>query len=51
MQVELNRGLYLNERSLTTTAAFSPLRALLAEIFTRFIASLSDAAATRVAAE
>lgn len=51
VQVEINRGLYLNERSLTRTAAFSPLRALLDEIFARFIASLPNAAATRVAAE
>ncbi len=51
VQVEVNRGLYLNERTLTKAAAFSPLRALLAEIFARFIASLPTGATTRIAAE
>ncbi len=52
VQVEINRGLYLNERDLSKAAAFDGLRSLLADVFARFMARLPVIApAPAVAAE
>ena len=52
MQVEVNRGLYLNERNLSRSSGFQGLRNLLGEIFSTFLSHLPDCqGAPAVAAE
>jgi N-formylglutamate amidohydrolase len=52
VQVEVNRGLYINERHLSKSAGFERLRQVLAEVFGAFLARLPQIAAVpAIAAE
>jgi N-formylglutamate amidohydrolase len=42
MQIEVNRALYLEERTLTRTQGFRALRATLQKVFTEYLACLPD---------
>ena len=52
LQVEVNRGLYINERNLSKSAGFERLRRVLAQVFAEFLARLPQiAAGPAIAAE
>ena len=42
LQIEINRALYMNERTLEKTAGFAELRRILSEVLYLFLPSLSD---------
>jgi N-formylglutamate amidohydrolase len=50
VQVEINRGLYADERKIRPIANFAPLRAVLEDVLGRFLAALPDLFAPRVLA-
>jgi len=51
LQIEINRGLYLNEEKLTRTANFNRLRRDLTQMMARIFAELPPIIAPRAAAE
>ena len=51
LQIELNRGLYLDERRFNATSGFAALKADLEQIFQHLILSANQLFACRAAAE
>ncbi|MEZ5907906.1 MAG: N-formylglutamate amidohydrolase [Hyphomicrobiaceae bacterium] len=51
LQIEINRGLYLNERTLERTEGFAPLVAALSQVLQELLGSFGESSRARLAAE